>query len=51
MEEVFGWLKTVALLRQVRHRGHEKVRWVFQFAAAAYNLVRMRNLTPATATA
>jgi len=44
IEECFGWLKTIALLRKVRHRGIFKVRWVFTFAAAAYNLVRMRNL-------
>lgn len=44
IEECFGWLKGIALLRKVRHRGIEKVGWVFTFAAAAYNLVRMRNL-------
>jgi transposase len=44
IEECFGWLKTIALLRKVRHRGIHKVGWVFSFAAAAYNLVRMRNL-------
>src|SRR5216684_7376530 len=44
IEECFGWLKTVALLRKVRHRGIYKVGWVFTFASAAYNLVRMRNL-------
>jgi transposase len=44
IEECFGWLKTIALLRTVRHRGIFKVGWVFTFAAAAYNLVRMRNL-------
>src|SRR5437763_11307186 len=44
IEEVFGWLKTVALLRKTRHRGISRVGWVFTFAAAAYNLVRMRNL-------
>jgi len=44
IEESFGWLKTIALLRKVRHRGIFKVGWVFTFAAAAYNLVRMRNL-------
>jgi transposase len=43
-EESFGWLKTIALMRKVRHRGIFKVGWVFTFAAAAYNLVRMRNL-------
>ena len=45
VEECFGWLKTIALLRKVRHRGVFKVGWVFTFAAAAYNLVRLRNLT------
>jgi len=44
IEEVFGWLKTVALLRKTRHRGVRRVGWVFTFAATAYNLVRMRNL-------
>ena len=44
IEECFGWLKTIALMRKVRHRGLEKVTWVFTFAAAAYNLVRMKNL-------
>jgi transposase len=44
IEESFGWLKTIALMRKVRHRGIFKVAWVFTFAAAAYNLVRMRNL-------
>jgi len=29
----------------VRHRGLEKVDWVFAFARAAYNLVRLRNLS------
>jgi len=45
VEECFGWLKTIALLPKVRHRGVLKVGWVFTFAAAAYNLVRLRNLT------
>ena len=44
IEEVFGWLKTVGMLRKTRHRGLFKVGWVFTFATAAYNLVRMRNL-------
>ena len=47
IEESFGWLKTIALMRKVRHRGIFKVGWVFTFAAAAYNLVRMRNLLAA----
>ena len=44
VEEIFGWLKTVAGLRKTRHRGIARVGWTFTFAAAAYNLVRMRNL-------
>lgn len=44
IEECFGWLKTIALVRKVRHRGLAKVGWIFTFAAAAYNLVRMKNL-------
>jgi transposase len=44
IEEIFGWLKTVACLRKMHHRGLSRVRWIFTFAVAAYNLVRMRNL-------
>ena len=44
IEECFGWLKTIALMRKVRHPGVCKVDWIFTFACAAYNLVRMRNL-------
>jgi transposase len=45
IEEVFGWIKTVGVLRKTRHRGLHNLRWIFTFTAAAYNLVRMRNLT------
>jgi IS5 family transposase len=45
VEEVFGWMKTVALQRKTRFRGVARVGCMFTFAAAAYNLVRMRNLT------
>jgi len=44
IEECFGWLKTIALMRKLRHRGVCKVDWIFTCACAAYNLVRMRNL-------
>ena len=47
IEEIFGWLKTVAGLRKTRHRGVARVGWMFTFALAAYNLVRMRNLAAA----
>lgn len=44
IEEIFGWLKTVGMLRKTRHRGKDRIGWMFQFSLAAYNLVRMRNL-------
>src|SRR5659263_63154 len=44
VEEIFGWMKTVGNLRKTRHRGTERVAWVFTLTAAAYNLVRIRNL-------
>jgi transposase len=47
VEEIFGWLKTVGLLRKVKLRGVPRVGWLFTFAAAVYNLVRMRNLVEA----
>jgi transposase len=51
VEEVFGWMKTVALLRKTRHRGARRVGWLFTLAAALYNLVRIRNVNEAEATA
>jgi len=48
VEEIFGWLKTVGLMRKTRHRGTRRVDWMFTFALAAYNLVRIRNLTAQT---
>ena len=47
VEEVFGWIKTIGLMRKTRHKGVERVGWMFIFTAAAYNLVRMRNLAQA----
>jgi transposase len=47
IEEVFGWIKTVGLMRKTRHRGSRRVGWMFTFTAAVYNLVRMRNLAAA----
>jgi transposase len=44
VEEIFGWLKTIGLMRQTRYRGIDRVGWMFTLAAATYNLVRMRNL-------
>ena len=47
VEEIFGWKKTVGLLRKVRHRGLKVVGWIFTFTAAAYNLVRLGKLAEA----
>jgi len=44
VEEIFGWLKTVGGMRKTRFRGSARVGWMFTWALAAYNLVRMRNL-------
>lgn len=49
VEEVFGWLKTIGLLHKARHRGEDRVNWMFVFATAVYNLLRIRNLTEAAA--
>ena len=44
IEEIFGWLKMIGLLRKTRHRGVARVGWMFVFGLAVYNLVRLRNL-------
>lgn len=49
VEEIFGWLKTVGLMRKSRHKGVDRVGWMFTFTVAAYNLVRMHNLVGAPA--
>lgn len=48
VEQVFGWIKNTAGLRRTKLRGRRQVEWMFQLAAAAYNLVRMRTLLRAT---
>ena len=47
VEEIYGWLKTIGLQRQTRFRGTARVEWMFVFATAAYNLVRMQRLLAA----
>jgi transposase len=49
VEEIFGWLKTIGMMRKTRHRGLLRVDWVFTFALAVYNLVRIRNLAAVAA--
>ena len=47
VEEIFGWMKTVGGMRKLRHRGLQLVGWMFTLAAAAFNIVRIRNLAAA----
>jgi transposase len=44
IEEAFGWAKTIAGLRKMRHRGLPKVGWQFTLTMAAYNLIRLPKL-------
>jgi transposase len=47
IEEGYGWLKAVGGLARSRVVGRWKLRQCLEIAAAAYNLVRLRTLTPA----
>lgn len=47
IEETFGWIKTTGSLRKTRHRGTERVGWMFTLTAAAFNLVRLPKLMAA----
>jgi transposase len=49
VEEIFGWLKTIGLMRKTRHRGKRRVGWMFTFTLAAFNLVRIKNIDLAMA--
>jgi len=44
VEQSFGWMKMIGMLRKVKLRGREKVGWLFTFVGAAYNLVRLQRL-------
>jgi transposase len=48
VEQSFGWMKMVGMLKKVKLRGIEKVGWLFTFTGAAYNLCRLRNLMATT---
>lgn len=48
VEECFGWLKSVAGMGRSRVLGRWKLRQLLEVSAAAFNLVRMRRLAPAT---
>ena len=41
IEQGFGWIKTSGGLAKTRHRGLDRVGWMFTLTAAANNLVRL----------
>jgi hypothetical protein len=44
IEQVFGWIKQAAGLRQLKARGRSRVGAVFRLHVVAYNLIRLANL-------
>lgn len=48
VEQSFGWMKIVGMLKKVKLRGIDKVGWLFSFTGAAYNLCRLGNLMART---
>jgi transposase len=48
VEQSFGWMKMIGMLKKVKLRGIDKVGWLFTFTGAAYNLCRLRNLMATT---
>ena len=46
IEHIYGWIKATGRLAKLRHRGLRRVDWIFQFAAGAYDLVRLARLAP-----
>jgi len=46
IEEANGWIKEVAGMDRAPFRGLSRMGWMFQFRAAAYNLVRLPRLLP-----
>lgn len=49
VEEIFGWMKTVGGFRRTRFKGRRRTQLAAYLTAAAYNLLRMNRLLPATA--
>jgi len=47
VEEIFGWSKTVGLIRKAKMRGRTKIDWLFTLCISVFNLVRIRNLEAA----
>lgn len=48
VEQSFGWMKIMGMLKKVKLRGIDKVGWLFTSTGAAYNLCRLRNLMART---
>jgi len=48
---VFGWGKTIGLLRKLVYRGEKLVNWFFILRMGIYNLIRIRKLLKGTVTA
>ena len=48
IEQSFGWIKQSAGFGKTRHRGIDKVGWVFTLNVTAYNLIRLPRLLAAT---
>lgn len=47
VEELFGWLKTIAGLRKSRFRGRPKTAWYAKLSVVAYNILRIARLEAA----
>lgn len=48
VEEIFGWAKTIGLMRKNRFKGVLQGGWMFTFTTVAYDLIRIRNIIGST---
>jgi transposase len=49
VEEIFGWCKTVGGFRRTRYKGRDRTQLAAWLVGAAYNLLRIAKLVPASA--
>ena len=49
VEEIFGWLRTVGPMRKTHYKGLRRGGWMFAFADAVYNFLRIKNILSLTA--
>jgi hypothetical protein len=47
IEEIFGWAKTIGLMRGPMLQGTQSLDWMFTFVMSVHNIVRINNLVPA----